>query len=96
VTKFQESNTDSVATVMERLSQTTEQFRRLTKGYTGHSFKVRETFLQFITQDILQQDIPIEFPAAQHVPIVPDLAESSESEEFFDVTEERTSYFTLL
>lgn len=30
------------------------------------------------------------------MPSVPDLAESSESDEFFDVTEERTSYFTLL
>jgi hypothetical protein len=30
LTKFQESNTDSIATVMERLSQTTSQFKKLT------------------------------------------------------------------
>lgn len=45
IKKFQESNTNSMATVMERLSQTTRQFKKLTQGYTGQSYNERESFL---------------------------------------------------
>lgn len=43
-----------MATVMERLSQTTNQFKKVANGYTGQSYNERETFLEFIKKDILQ------------------------------------------
>ena len=54
--RFRESNDDNMSTVMLRLSQTTSQFQKLSKGYTGQKYKERSSFLQFIKKDILEQE----------------------------------------